>query len=160
MNTRKQLLLFLLSLPVLMTGPAFSGDFDGSKPLTGTVDRLVEINRLRVIEGVDPDTVGLPEKFIIDFQKNTLRGTPDSLVRRVVMIKRIEHIEDNLILLGADEGMAGTSSGLGWSLSIEKTSGKAVLSAAGSGIAYVAFGTCSPITGGRLKPLSTKKIRE
>ncbi|WP_319405465.1 hypothetical protein [uncultured Desulfosarcina sp.] len=149
MKNRKRLLLFLLSLPVLMTGPAFSGDFDGSNALTGSVDRLIEINRLRVIEGVDPDTVGLPEKFIIDFRENTLRGTPDSLVRRVVRIKRIEHIEDKLILLGADEGMAGTSSGLGWSLSIEKPSGKAVLSAAGSGIAYVAFGTCTPIRGGK-----------
>jgi hypothetical protein len=149
MHNRNRILLFLLCLSVLMTGPAFSGDFDGLKPITGTVDRLVEVNRQRVIEDLTPDTVGLPGKFIIDFKEKTLRGTPDSLVRRVVRIKRIEHIEDKLILLGADEGMAGTSSGLGWSLSIEKMSGKAVLSAAGSGIAYVAFGTCKPITGGK-----------
>jgi hypothetical protein len=144
MNMVKPLLPMVACLIMVLPNAAMAGDFDGSRAITGTVDRLIEINRERVIENVDPDTVGLPKKFIIDFKARTMRPAPDSLVRRVVHIKRIDHIEDKLILQGADEGVAGTTGGLGWSLAIEKTTGRAVLSAAGSGIAFVAFGTCTP----------------
>lgn len=119
-----------------------AGAFDGTRPIVGTVDRLIEINPQRIIENVDPDTVGLPRSFIIDLPQGTMRGTPDSLVRRKVAIQRVEHMEDKLILLGADAGTPGTDGGMGWSLAIEKTTGNAVLSAAGGGIAYVAFGKC------------------
>lgn len=144
MNRVKEFLTLVACLVMGLPVAAMAGDFDGSRPITGTVDRLIEINRQRIIENVDPETVGLPKKFIIDFKSRRMRGTPDSLVRRVVRIKRIDHIEDKLILQGADEGVAGTTGGVGWSLAIEKATGKAVLSAAGSGIAYVAFGTCTP----------------
>jgi hypothetical protein len=144
MNTRIRILTIWVTLALVQPAAALAGEIDGTHAIIGTVERLIEINRQRIIDNVDPDTVGLPKKFIIDFSQRTMRGTPDSLVRRVVHIRRIDHIEDKLVLLGADEGVAGTTGGVGWSLAIEKATGRAVLSAAGSGIAYVAFGTCKP----------------
>ena len=145
MPLRKPLLPLAVWLTLFLSEAAIAGDFDGSRAISGNVDRLIEINRQRVVENIDPDTVGLPATFIIDFERRTIRGTPDSVVRRAIHIERIDHIEDKLILQGAVEGVTGTTGGVGWSLSIEKATGKAVLSAAGTGIAYVAFGTCTMV---------------
>jgi len=37
-------LFFLFNIPF----PAFAGDFDGSKPLSGSVDKILEINPSRI----------------------------------------------------------------------------------------------------------------
>ena len=142
MNARNLFIAVTVCLALPLTG--LCGGFDEARVITGNVDRLIEINSHRILENVDPDTVGLPRAFVIDLHNRTMRGTADSLVRRVVPIERIDHLPGKLILQGTDEGTAGTTGGLGWSLTIEKATGQAVLSATGSGIAYVAFGTCDP----------------
>jgi hypothetical protein len=124
---------------------AFSGDFDGIKPLSGSVDKIIEINTLKIINDVDPDTVGLPRNFFIDFKEKKLRPSKDSLVRKTSNIYRVEHIENKLILQGIDEGVENVNDGLAWSITISKKTGKVVLSASGDGVAYVVFGTCIPV---------------
>lgn len=141
MKTRCLAFVMLFFLPLAL--PAMSGEFDGSRPLLGTVDRIVEINTLKIIDNVDPDTVGLPRKFVIDFKANIIRPTKDNVVRRTSKIKRIDHIENKLILQGAEEG--NNNDGLGWSMSISKQTGKMVLTASGDGIAYVVFGACAAV---------------
>jgi len=138
MYTRCLIIVLLFILPPAF--PALSGEYDGSGPLLGTVDRIVEVNTLKIIDNVDPDTVGLPRKFIIDFKDKIIRPTKDNIVRRTSEIERVEHIEDKLILQGAEEGNA--NDGLGWSMAISKKTGKMVLTASGDGIAYVVFGAC------------------
>ena len=128
-----------------MPQTAFSGDFDGLKPLAGSVDKIIEINTLKIINDVDPDAVGLPRNFFIDFKEKILRPSKDSLVRRTSKINRVEHIENKLILQGVDEGVENVDDGLAWSITISKKTGKVVLSASGDGIAYVVFGTCIPV---------------
>ncbi len=68
--------------------PAFAGDFDGSKPLFGTLIEIIEINTSRTIKDVDPDSVGVPRFFIIDFKKKIIRPTSGPVVfnRRVTPI--------------------------------------------------------------------------
>jgi hypothetical protein len=128
-----------------MPQTAFSSDFNGLKPLAGSVDKIIEINTLKVIDDVDPDAVGLPRNFFIDFKEKILRPSKDSLVRKTSKINRVEHIENKLILQGIDEGVENVDDGLAWSITISKKTGKVVLSASGDGVAYVVFATCTPV---------------
>ena len=138
---RRFLLFFLCSIPL----STFAGDFDGSIPLSGVVNKIIEINPTRVINDVDPDTVGLPRKFLIDFEDKIVRPSKDSLIRRTSQIRRVEHLENKLILQGVEEGVENVDDGLAWSMAISKKTGKVVLSASGDGVAYVVFGTCTPV---------------
>jgi len=130
-----------------LTAAAVAGDFDGSTPLSGTVDKVVEINRHRITDDVDPDTVGLPRKFMIDFKAKAVRPSKDSLVRRQISIHSVAVVENNTVIQGVDEGVEGVADGLAWSLTISKKNGSAVLSASGNGVAYVVFGVCTPVRG-------------
>jgi len=135
---------FFLFCLCIMPQTAFSGDFDGLKPLAGSVDKIIEINTLKIINDVDPDAVGLPRNFFIDFKEKILRPSKDSLVRKTGKIHRVEHIENKLVLQGINEGVENVDDGLAWSITISKKTGKVVLSASGDGVAYVVFGTCIP----------------
>jgi hypothetical protein len=138
-NLRFVFLFYLLVMPFT----SFAGDFDGSKPLSGSVVKLLEINQFKVNDDVDPDTVSLPKKFIIDFEGKLIRPSKDSLIRRISKIERVVHIENKLILQGVEEGLENVNDGLAWSMTISKKTGKVVLSASGDGVGYVVFGTCT-----------------
>ena len=144
MKILRKLPTVVFFLAALVPASVYAEGLDSSARIVGAVDRLVEINPQRVIEDVDPDTVGLPKTFVIDLDQRTLRGTADSLVRRVAPIEHITRTPTTLILQGIDEGISGPGTVFGWNLAIDTATGRAVLSAAGSGIAYVAFGACSP----------------
>jgi hypothetical protein len=135
------IVIFFISL----VATAIAGDLDGSKPLSGVTGKIIEINQYKIIDDVDPDTVGLPKKFLIDFNSKTLRPSKDSLVRRTITFKSLEHIENKMVMQGVDEGVEGVDDGLAWSLTISKKNGNAILSASGDGVAYVVFGICKPI---------------
>ena len=59
--------LFFIIISPLTT---YADDFDWSKPLYGSVDKILEINKFRIKDNVNPDSVGLPQNFIIDFKEN------------------------------------------------------------------------------------------
>ena len=140
MDLKVTIFLFcMLSIPL----PTLASDFDGSKPLHGSVDKIIEINQFRIKEDVDPDTVGLPRKFIIDFKARLIKPSKESLVRKTSKINNIEHLENKLILQGVEDGVENVDDGLAWSIVISKKTGKVVLSASGDGVAYVLFGVCS-----------------
>jgi hypothetical protein len=134
---------FLIIFSLFFLFPSLSalcGEYDGSGPLLCTVNRIAEVNPLKIIDNIDPDTIGLPGKFLIDFKNKIIRPTKDNVIRRTIPIERIEHVENKLILQGAEEGIA--NDGFGWSMSISKESGGIVLTASGERIAYVVFGVC------------------
>jgi len=139
--------LFFLFLIYLFVMPLSSSadDFDGSKQLSGSVEKVLEINQFKISSDVDPDTVGLPRNFVIDFDEKTLRPSKDSLVRRISRIRHIGHIENKLVLQGVEEGVENIDDGLAWSIAISKKTGKVVLTASGNGVAYVVFGTCTAV---------------
>jgi hypothetical protein len=137
-------LIFLFCL-IILPFSAFGGDFDGSKPLTGSVEKILEIYPTSINKDADPDALGLPRNFVIDFEKKIVQPSKDSLVRRISRIKRVEHIENKLILQGIEEGVENVDDGLAWSIAISKQTGKVILSASGDGVAYVVFGICTPV---------------
>ena len=134
------LMLFFCGWPFSV----IAGDYDGSRKLLGSVTRIVEVTKFGISEQVNPDVVGLPQFFIIDFKMMMLLPTKESLIRKTSRIRHIEHIENKLILQGVEQGVDGINDGLGWTMAISKDSGKIILSAAGDGVAYVVFGTCAP----------------
>ena len=127
------------------TAAAFAGGYDGTTPLAGVTAKVVEVNRYRVVENVDPERIGLPKSFEIDFAAGVIRPSKESLVRKVATIGSVAHVENSLVLQGIDEGVEGVEDSLAWSLTISKTNGDAMLSASGKGVAYVVYGRCTPI---------------
>jgi hypothetical protein len=135
----------LIAYIFIMPFTSYAGDFDGSKLLSGSVEKVLEINQFRVSDDVDPEIVGLPRKFFIDIEEKTMLPSVESVVRRISRIKHVEHIENKIILQGVEEGVENVDDGLGWSIAISKKTGKFVLSASGDGVAYVVFGLCAVV---------------
>ena len=135
----------LLFCIILFPFISFAEDYDGSKLLLGTVEKVLKINQFRVSENVDPDIVGLPRRFFIDIEQKRVLPSKESMVRRISKIKHVEHIENIAVLQGVEEGVVNVDDGLAWSMVISKKSGKVILSASGDGVAYVVFGSCSEL---------------
>ena len=133
------LLFFLFMIPFY----SIAGDFDGSRPLKGSVNKIIEINQFKIRKDISPDTVGLPQRFVIDFREKVLRPSKDSIIRKTSKIKSVENIENKLVLQGFEEGVENIDDGLAWSIVISKLTGNVVLAASGDGVAYIAFGTCA-----------------
>ena len=143
-DLKRPRLVFLLCF-VIIPFNAFAGDFDGSKLLSGSIDKVLEIYPSRIRDDADPDTVGLPRNFFIDFKQKLLRPSKDSVIRKMSKIKRVEHLENKLVLQGIEGGVDNVDDGLAWSIAISKKTGKVVLAASGDGVAYVVFGTCTAV---------------
>ena len=144
MNLNRSKSIFLLFM-ILFPSVSLAGDFDGTKLLVGSVEKVLEITQFRVLDEVDPDVVGLPRKFFIDIDEKRVLPSKESMVRRISRIKHVEHIENKLILQGVEEGVANVEDGLAWSMAISKKTGKVVLSASGDGVAYIVFGSCTAL---------------
>lgn len=135
---RAALAVAVLNAPL----PAAAGEFDGSKPLLcDTVDGL-EYHRNGIQKPFNPQSVGLPTAFVIDFKEKWIRPTSDSVVRKQTKIKHMEQVEDKLVLQGADEGIEGVDDGVGWTMSIMHESGRFAITASGADVGYIVFGTC------------------
>jgi hypothetical protein len=128
----------------LMPSLGLAGSFDGSQSLVCSADDGRQFYLGGQTRPFDPQSVGLPRTFMIDFDSNRILPTKDSVIRRQTKIERSEHIENKLILQGADDGVEGVDDGIGWSMAVEKSSGRFVISAAGDKVGYIVFGGCKP----------------
>ena len=136
--------LALLLVPgAIATGMAC--DFDGSRLLTCRAEKGIEYREGDDAKSFAPESVGLPDKFFVNFKDKLIVPTIDSLVRRTTEIARSRHVEDKLILQGTDEGVEGVEDGIGWSMAISKETGKFVISVSGTSVGYVVFGACACI---------------
>lgn len=122
--------------------PASAGDFDGTKALMCTCGDGLEYHRNGGQKPFNPESAGLPKTFVVDFKSKLIRPTRDSVVRRRSKIKRTERIEEKLVLQGAEDGVEGVDDGVGWSMAIEQGAGGFVITASGSHVGYIVFGSC------------------
>ncbi len=138
------ILINICVLASLLPSFGLAGSFDGSQSLVCSVDDGRQFYVGGQTKPFDPQSVGLPRAFLIDFDSNRILPTKDSVVRRQAKIKRSEHVENKMILQGADDGVEGVDDGIGWSMAVEKNSGRFVISAAGDKVGYIVFGRCKP----------------
>jgi len=82
-----------------------------------------------------PDDFNLPVMFRIDLEKKTVESIRAGGEQRASAIGSVTQGEGFSILQGVDGGA-------GWSVVIDKTSGRMTVSSAHAGIAYSVFGTC------------------
>ena len=136
------LMVLVLSGSLGWLHPVMAGDFDGQRTLLCHVEHGHEWHDNGIAKAFDPESVGLPRAFVIDFQKKEIGPTGESRVRKHTLIMSLGHVEDKLMLQGLDEGLDGVTDGIGWSMSLSTANGAFVISAAGHRVGYVVFGSC------------------
>ena len=87
-------LITVLMFFLAMTLDASAESFYCSRQLSGVTGRIVEINRYRIRDDIQPGTIGLPTQFLIDFESKKLIPSKGSRVSRSVSFKRVDHIEN------------------------------------------------------------------
>jgi hypothetical protein len=142
--------MFRIAL-VLVTGyallgwldPVAAGGIDASQSLLCQMVEGREYHTGGQIKPFNPESVGLANKFVIDFKQGIVKPTADSYVHRRSRIQKIAHIENKIILLGAEDGIEGVDDGVGWTAAISRDTGRFTISAAGRGVGYIVFGICT-----------------
>jgi hypothetical protein len=124
--------------------PVAAGGLDGSASLLCQSDEGREYHAGGELKPFNPESVGLAKTFVIDFKQGIVKPTMDSYVRRRSRIKQVAHVENKVILLGAEDGVEGVDDGVGWAAAISKDSGRFTISAAGQDVGYIVFGRCTP----------------
>ena len=119
-------------------------DFDGSKTLLFATQKGFECTSRNGCEEVSLEDLNLPSFYIIDFKKKMITATPESGIEEVSKIERMESYDGMLLIQGAEDGYEGVEDGVGWTVSIQKDSGRAVLSGSMPEAGFIIFGVCIP----------------
>lgn len=117
--------------------------FDGAKVMLCANQHAAECNAGKDCETVTVASVNLPDFFLVDTGKKQISATPESGSNATTEIERVEHLDGKLMLQGADDGIPDVRDGAGWTMSINETDGKMIMTAAGDGFAVVLFGACT-----------------
>ncbi len=129
-----------------IAGIVTAADFDGSKPLLCSTATLSECIPGGVCEQVTSDSINAPDFLRIDFKKKTVTADkPGQEDRPPSKIKSSATIDEKLFLQGYDDGVEGVRDGLAWSVAIDQTTGKMVLTASGDAVGFVIFGACTTL---------------
>lgn len=136
------IILWVGMLMIVAWKPANAGDFDGTKTLRCQTGDGVEYHREGENRRFTPESVGLPSKFVVHFNKKLIQPTRDSVTQRRSRIKRIENVENKIVLQGAEDGVEGVNDGVGWSMALVKGNGRFTISASGEDVGYIVFGSC------------------
>lgn len=135
--------LILVACLVTAGTAVMATPFDGSKPLICAVQYVSQCDAGADCINVTPESVSLPDLFIVDAGNKVIMATPESGSDRTTKIERSESLDGKLMLQGADDGIEDFRDGLGWTMAIDETAGKLVFSASGDGFAMVVFGACT-----------------
>ncbi len=132
--------LFCLVVP----SPSLAGVFDGSKPLYCALMDTVQCLPGGECQELEAEDVNLPDFLVMDFKKKMITTTKEGGIQRSSKIENRKLIDGKLIVQGAEDGVEGVRDGLGWSIAINESTGKMVLTGSGDDIGFVVFGACTP----------------
>ncbi len=113
------------------------------KPVICAINTLYECDGLSGCQQRTPEELNVPNflKILIDRKEIHPAGavTKDSHTSRILNISRIDGM---IIMQGVEDGDAKQKDGVGWTISINETSGKMAITASGQEEAFVGLGAC------------------
>ncbi|MBI5582263.1 MAG: hypothetical protein HY892_00415 [Deltaproteobacteria bacterium] len=124
--------LFLL---LLVPAPVPAADFDGSQPLICALKDNFECGP-DGCERVTSEAINLPQFLRLNFKEKQITTIREGVQVRTTRIENADHKEGNMFLRGLESDLV-------WSLVINETSGKMVLSIAGNEAGFMIFGACT-----------------
>ena len=105
--------------------------FDGVKPLICATIQAVSCSPGEECERGLPESVGAPQFFRIDFAKKEIVGPV-----RTTQIRLMETTPEQITLQGFELGM-------GWTIALDRETGKTVTTFAGREEGFMLFGACT-----------------
>ena len=133
----------LAAAALALSAATMAEPFDGGKVMLCVSQYAAECDAGKDCMTVTPASVNLPDFFLVDTGKKLISATPESGSSATTTIERVEHLDGKLVLQGADDGLEDVRDGAGWTMSINESTGKLVMTTAGDGFAVVVFGACA-----------------
>jgi hypothetical protein len=115
----------------LCAGSVSGADFDGSKPLICAPIQAMDCTSDEGCTKGTPEEIGAPAFLRIDVSKKSVAGS-----KRTSTIQQSDLDADQLLL-------RGTELGYGWTIAIDQTTGKAVITLTDHEGVFVLFGACT-----------------
>ena len=122
--------------------PAVAGSFDGSAPLTCSIQSVAECDRDNECYPVTLEMVNLPDFFHVDFAAKQISAAGVRRAGNTTPIERTEKLGGRLLLQGGELSDENPNGGIGWSMIVDEGSGRLVLSGVSLEFALVATGAC------------------
>jgi hypothetical protein len=128
-------LIYLLLVWPLIPATAPGADFDGSQPLICALKDNFECGP-DGCERVTSEAINLPQFLRLNFKDQQITTIREGVQVRTTKMERMESLGSNLFVQGLENNLT-------WSLVIDQSSGKMVLTVAGDQAGFVVFGACT-----------------
>lgn len=129
-------MLAAMFLTCAMAQSATAKGFDAGEPFICVPINIVSCQSGGQCSKETADTVNLPQFLRFDIAGSQITGTRPSGEPLATLIDDVKHVAGNLALVGVENDIV-------WSILITETSGDMLLTAAGDGTGYIAFGSCT-----------------
>ena len=94
---------------------------------------------------VTPEEVDAPRLLRIDLAGKTVTASRADGTTWQSAIENSEEVDEKIIIQGAEDGSQNRRDGVGWTLTISKTTGRMSMAAAGDDVVFVGFGACAAL---------------
>ena len=94
---------------------------------------------------VTPEEVDAPRLMRIDLVGKTVTASRADGSTWQSAIENLEEVDQKIIIQGAEDGSQDRRDGVGWTVTISKTTGRMSLAAAGDDVVFVGFGSCAAL---------------
>lgn len=122
--------------------PVFAAPFDGTAPLTCSIQSVAECDRDNECYPVSLEMVNLPDFFHVDFAAKQISAAGVRRAGDTTPIERVERLGGRLLLQGGELSDENPNGGVGWSMLVDESSGRMSLSGVALEFALVANGAC------------------
>ena len=122
----------------LLSGGASASGFDGTANLVcAAVDVVACTDGPTCMQG-QARVFDLPSFMFVDFENKVVRATDESGHKEVSPIRNFEQTKKQMILQGVENHR-------GWSVAIDRKTGRMTVTSAGPDVSFMIFGSCTAL---------------